>query len=90
MDSRFRRLHDPVCYLGREDQVINVGDEVTVKGVQGTFIVRNIRDEKDGQVIGMFGGAKNPLGHRSFRFFTADRVRPIPVKRSRRKDINED
>lgn len=70
--------------------MINVGDEVTVKGVQGTFIVRNIRDEKHGQVIGMFGGTSNPLGRRSFRFFTANRVRPIPVKRSRRKDINED
>ncbi len=68
----------------------NVGDEVIVKGVQGTFTVRNIREEKDGRVIGMFGGSKNPLGHRSFRFFTADRVRHVPVKRSRKETINDE
>lgn len=64
---------------------VEVGDEVTVKGVQGTFIVRSIRNEPDGVVIGMFGGSRNPLGHRSFRFFTADRVRRVPVKRNKLK-----
>lgn len=92
LDRRIPSCNDSVHHLGRKNQqvTINVGDEVTVKGIQGTFIVRNIRDEQDGQVIGMFGGSKNPLGHRSFRFFTADRVRRVPVKRNRRKDINED
>jgi hypothetical protein len=64
---------------------LEAGEEVIVKGERGVFTVRSIRNEKDGDVIGVFGGDRNPLGRRSFRFFTADRVRRVPTKRSKNK-----
>jgi hypothetical protein len=63
---------------------LEVGDEVLVTGEQGVFTVRNIREERDGTVIGVYGGSRNPLGRRAFRFFTVDRVRRAPVKRTRK------
>ena len=54
-------------------QQIDKGTEVKVSDVAGAFIFMY---ERNGEIT-VYGGSRNPNGHRMFRTFTAERVRPI-------------
>jgi hypothetical protein len=50
--------------------VPEIGQVVTVRGVRGEYKVRSLWTEPDGTVtVTVWGGDRNPLGHRSFRSF---------------------
>lgn len=57
--------------------------EVVVAGVRGVYWFRSYRAECDSVTV--WGGDRNPNGHRSFQSFAASRCRTI-VRRSEYRD----
>jgi len=57
--------------------------EIVVTGERGVWFFRSYRAECDSVTV--WGGDRNPNGHRAFRSFSADRCRTI-VRRSQHRD----
>jgi hypothetical protein len=57
--------------------------EIIVSGVRGIYWFRSYRSECDSVTV--WGGDKNPNGHRSFQSFPSTRCRPI-VRRAQHRE----
>ena len=59
---------------------LEIGQTVKVRGMSGEFTLKRLVEDASGLVAYLWGGSKDPGAQRSWRFVTADRVRPVRVR----------